>query len=180
MIVHGDLKLENILLDTDSHCKIAGFGISQIFTDDMKYYPSSSADPEYKRTKMLTPKSDIYCFGIVILHLLTGKQEPYGLASEVRHAMSCDKLPSVLDKSAGDWPIEVAGRLAEFGIRCSEASSQDRPELTPEKVRDLELLHQKREKHIPSSFLCPILKVSTKQEKQERLMILHKITSSNK
>ncbi|KAK3122103.1 hypothetical protein QOZ80_8BG0665160 [Eleusine coracana subsp. coracana] len=88
----------------------------------------------------------------------TKVQDTYGLASEVRRAMSCDKLSSVLDKSAGDWPMEVAGRLAEFGIKCSEASSRDRPELTPEMVRDLERLHLKREKHVPSSFLCPILK----------------------
>ncbi|KAK3123818.1 hypothetical protein QOZ80_8AG0636500 [Eleusine coracana subsp. coracana] len=90
----------------------------------------------------------------------TKVQNTYGLASEVRRAMSCDKLSSVLDKSAGDWPMEVAGRLAEFGIRCSEASSRDRPELAPEMVQDLELkrLYQKREKHVPSSFLCPILK----------------------
>jgi chromosome segregation ATPase len=61
------------------------------------------------------------------------------------------------------------------GHSCSsfEACSRDRPELTLEVVRDLEQLHQKREKHIPSSFLCPISKASTKQEKlRERLMIL--------
>uniref|UniRef100_A0A0A8YB87 RING-type E3 ubiquitin transferase n=1 Tax=Arundo donax TaxID=35708 RepID=A0A0A8YB87_ARUDO len=40
MIIHGDLSLENILLDTDFHCKIAGFSISQLLTDDMKDYPS--------------------------------------------------------------------------------------------------------------------------------------------
>ncbi|TVU37084.1 hypothetical protein EJB05_10375 [Eragrostis curvula] len=170
-IIHGDLKLENILVDTGSHCKIADFGISRIFADDMKHYLSSCADPEYQRTKVLTPKSDIYYFGIVVLQLLTGKQEPVGLATEVRRAVSCGKLSSVLDKTAGDWPMEVAGRLAELGIQCSEASSRDRPELTPGTIRDLERLYHKREEHIPSSFLCPILKASTKQ-KMEHLIIL--------
>jgi serine/threonine protein kinase len=167
MIIHGDLRLENILLDSDSHCKITGFGISQIFTDDMKCDPSSCTDPEYKTTKVLTSKSDVYCFGIVILQLLTGKQEPCGLASEISRAMSCGKLSSVLDKTAGDWPVDVAEKLAEFGIRCSEASSRDRPELTPEILRDLKQMHQKREKHIPS-FICPISKVCAKQEKKTR------------
>ncbi|KAL6657274.1 hypothetical protein ACP70R_005054 [Stipagrostis hirtigluma subsp. patula] len=168
MIIHGDLKLENILLDTDFHCKLADFGISQLLMDGMKVYPSFCrdsefngsfpyADPEYQKTKVLTPKFDIYYFGIVILQLLTGKQEPVGLAGEVRHAMSCGKLSSVLDPTAGEWPMEVAGRLAEFGIRCSEASSRDRPELTPGTVRDLEQLHLMRERQVPSCFLCPIL-----------------------
>lgn len=168
MIIHGDLKLENILLDTDFHCKIADFCFSRLFTDGMKDYPSflggselkgsfAYADPEYQRSKVLTPKTDIYYFGIVILQLLTGKQEPVGLAAEVRRAMSCGKLSSILDPTAGEWPMEVARRLAEFGLRCSEASSRDRPELTPGTVQDLEQLHLMSEREVPSSFLCPIL-----------------------
>ncbi|CAD6263645.1 unnamed protein product [Miscanthus lutarioriparius] len=166
MIVHGNLKLENILLDTECHCKIADFGVSWLFTDDMKDYPSGGselkgsfpyADPEYKRSKVLTPKSDVYYFGIVILQLLTGKQEPAGLAGEVRRAMSCGKLSSVLDPTAGQWSMEVAGRLAELGLRCSEDSSRDRPDLTHETVRELEQLHLMREERAPSSFLCPIM-----------------------
>lgn len=170
MIVHGNLKLENILLDTECHCKIADFGISQLFTDAMKDYPLGDselegsfpyADPEYKRSKVLTPKSDVYYFGIVILQLLTGKQEPTGLAGEIRRAMSCGKLSSILDPTAGQWPMEVAGRLAELGLRCSEDSSRDRPVLTPETVRELEQLHLMREERAPSSFLCPIMQAST-------------------
>uniref|UniRef100_A0A0E0QVG7 RING-type E3 ubiquitin transferase n=1 Tax=Oryza rufipogon TaxID=4529 RepID=A0A0E0QVG7_ORYRU len=137
MIVHGDLKLENILLDANLHCKIADCGISQLFMEDAK-----DADPEYRRSKPLTPKSDIYSFGIVILQLLTGKQAA-GLPSEVRRAMSSGKLWSLLDPTAGEWPLEVARRLAELGLKCSEAAS---PELlTPETVRDLEQLHLMRD-----------------------------------
>lgn len=151
MIVHGDLKLENILLDANLHCKIADCGISQLFMEDAK-----DADPEYRRSKPLTPKSDIYSFGIVILQLLTGKQAA-GLPSEVRRAMSSGKLWSLLDPTAGEWPLEVARRLAELGLKCSEAAS---PELlTPETVRDLEQLHLMRDnRQVPSFFLCPILK----------------------
>ena len=172
MIIHGNLKLENILLDTECHCKIADFGISRLFTDDMKDFPSFAdgsklkgsfpyADPECKRSKVMTPKYDIYYFGTVILQLLTGKQEVVlGLAGEVRRAMSCGKLSSILDPMAGQWPLEVAGKLAELGLRCSETSSQDCPELTLETVRDLEQLYFTREGRAPSSFLCPILQAS--------------------
>lgn len=172
-IVHGNLKLENILLDTECHCKIADFGISRLFTGDVKDYPSGGseppkgsfpyADPEYKRSKVLTPKSDVYCFGTVILQLLTGRQEPARrLAGEVRCAMACGKLSSILDPAAGHWPMEVAGRLAELGLRCSEDRSRDRPDLTAETVRELEQLHLTREEEqAPSSFLCPIMQAST-------------------
>ncbi|KAJ1280577.1 hypothetical protein BS78_04G243300 [Paspalum vaginatum] len=168
MIIDGNLKAENILLDTECHCKIADFRISRLSTADMNDCPSFAggselkgsfpyADPEYNKSEVLTPKSDVYYFGMVILQLLTGKQEPVGLASEVRRAMSCGKLSSILDPTAGQWPMEVAGRLAELGLRCSETSSRDRPDLTPGMVRDLEQLHLMREGRAPSSFLCPIL-----------------------
>ncbi|KAL6896701.1 hypothetical protein ACP4OV_007273 [Aristida adscensionis] len=163
-IIHGDLKLENILLDTDFHCKIANFGLSQTLMDDTSFCGDSElngsfpyADPEYQSTEVLTLNSDIYYFGIVILQLLTGKRESVGLAGEVRNAMSCGKLSSMLDETAGEWPMEVAGRLAEFGIRCCETHSQDH-QLTPGTVRDLEQLHLMRERRVPSFFLCPILK----------------------
>ncbi|XP_006661585.1 U-box domain-containing protein 33-like [Oryza brachyantha] len=152
MIVHGDLKLENILLDADLHCKIAYSGISQLFMEDAK-----DSDPEYQqRSKLLTPRSDIYSFGIVILQLLTGLQAA-GLPSQVRRAMSSGKLWSLLDPTAGEWPLEVSERLAEFGLKCSEAGG---PELlSPEAVRDLEQLHLMRDnRQVPSFFLCPILK----------------------
>ncbi|CAN6270171.1 unnamed protein product [Urochloa humidicola] len=168
MIIHGNLKLENILLDTECHCKIANFGISQLLTDDMKDYPSCAegsklkgsfpyADTEYKRSKVMIPMSDTYYFGMVILQLLTGKQELEGLAGEVRCAMSCGKLSSILDPTAGRWPKEVAERLAELGLRCSEGIGRDCPELTPGTVRDLEQLYFMREERAPSSFICPIL-----------------------
>ncbi|KAL5224438.1 hypothetical protein ABZP36_011077 [Zizania latifolia] len=150
MIVHGDLKLENILLDADLHCKIAHCGISQLLMEDAK-----DMDPEYQRIKPPTPISDIYSFGIVILQLLTGKQDA-GLPSEVKRALSCRKLWSLLDSTAGEWPLEVARRLAELGLKCSETGSAEL--LTPEVVRDLEQLHLTRERQVPSFFLCPILK----------------------
>lgn len=171
MIIHGNLNLENILLDSELHCKIADFGISRVFTDNVKDYPSFAegskltgpfpdTDQEYKRSKIMTLKSDVYCFGMVILQLLTGKQELEGLAGEVRRAISCGKLSSILDQTAGQWPTEVSARLAELGLSCTETSSRDRLELTPGTVRNLEQLCFTRERQAPSYFLCPILQAS--------------------
>ncbi|KAF7013698.1 unnamed protein product [Triticum aestivum] len=146
MMVHGGLNLENILLDSDSHCKIADFGT--LTAEDSKDHPALDSG-------LLAHKSDINSFGTVILQLLTGKQPGSpGLASEVRRALSCGKLSSILDPTAGEWPMEAARRLAEFGLECSG----DRPELTPDTVRELEQLHLIRGRPVPSFFLCPILK----------------------
>ncbi|XP_073113240.1 U-box domain-containing protein 33 isoform X2 [Elaeis guineensis] len=166
-IIHGDLKPENIFLDSNFNCKIGGFGTCRLVPEDVEYYPLfrrnterkgafSYADPQYQRTEMLTPKSDVYSFGIIILQLLTGRP-PHGLASEVRRTVLSRKLSSILDPAAGEWPSDVARRLSEFGLQCSELNSRDRPELTPEVVRELEQLHLMEERPVPPFFLCPIL-----------------------
>ncbi|KAM3372470.1 hypothetical protein ACQJBY_019383 [Aegilops geniculata] len=110
MMVHGGLDLENVLLDSDFHCKIADFGT--LTEEDSKDHPALDSG-------LLAHRSDINSFGTVILQLLTGKQPGSpGLASEVRRALSCGKLSSILDPTAGEWPMEAAQRLVEFGLEC--------------------------------------------------------------
>ncbi|KDO72868.1 hypothetical protein CISIN_1g003481mg [Citrus sinensis] len=166
-IVHGDLKPQNILLDSELSSKICDFGICRLVTEDTLYLPSFHrstapkgsfpyADPEYHRTGVLTPKSDSYSFGLIILQLLTGRL-PVGLAGEVRRAVSCGKLSSILDPLAGDWPTFVARRLVDLGLQCCELYGRERPDITPSLVKELEQLHVAEERPVPSFFLCPIL-----------------------
>lgn len=168
-IVHGDLKPQNILLNSELSCKICDFGICRLITEDNLYCPSFRrntepkgafpyTDPEFQRIGVQTPKSDIYSFGIIILQILT-RRPPVGLAGEVRKADSCGKLGSILDSSAGEWPISVARQLIDLGLQCCELSSRDRPDLTPSLVTELEQLHVSEERPVPSFFLCPILQV---------------------
>ncbi|WCJ41225.1 U-box domain-containing protein kinase family protein [Euphorbia peplus] len=166
-IVHGDLKPQNILLDSQLSCKICEFGICRLVTDENPYCSSfrrgtepkgafSYTDPEFVRVGVLTTKSDIYSFGVIILQLLTGKP-PFGLVGEIRRMMSYGKLASILDPSAGEWPTVVARRLVDLGLQFCELSSRERPELTPALVTELDQLHVSEERPVPSFFLCPIL-----------------------
>ncbi|KAM1553489.1 hypothetical protein EV2_006479 [Malus domestica] len=166
-IVHGDLKLQNILLDSELNCKICDFGICRLVTEDNLYCRSFRrrtepkgafpyTDPELQRVGVLTPKSDIYSFGLILLQLVTGRP-PVGVASEVRKAVLGGNLTSIIDSSAGEWPISVATRLVDLGLQCCELNSRERPELTPALVRELQQLHASEERPVPSFFLCPIL-----------------------
>ncbi|KAJ6777813.1 hypothetical protein OIU74_001731 [Salix koriyanagi] len=161
-IVHGDLKPQNILLNSELSCKICEFGICRLVTEDSLYQPSFHwstipkgsfpyTDPELQRIGVLTPKSDIYAFGVIILQILTSKP-PAGLVGEVRRTR---KLASILDPSA-EWPMFVAIRLVDLALQFCELSGRDRPDLTPTLVRELEQLHVSEERPVPSFFLCPI------------------------
>lgn len=166
-IVHGDLKPKNILLDSNNSCKICDAGTCRLLPEKTLRCPSFRrctetndifpyTDPEYHRTGILTTKSDIFSFGLIILQLLTGRS-PVGLVSEVRRAISFGKITSIMDSSGGEWSMFVARRLADLGLQCCELYGRDRPELTPNLVRELEQLHTLEDRPVPSFFLCPIL-----------------------
>lgn len=167
--IHGNLKPENILFDSDFKTKISDFSISKLERENDMHSPSirqygaskgqsAYKDPEFQRTRKLTPKSDVYSFGIIVLQLLTGRP-PEELVSDVRQAVFGGRLSSVLDTSVGDWPMSVAIRLAEFGLKCCELNPLDRPHLTEIIIKDLEHMQNLEAKHVPSYFQCPILHV---------------------
>lgn len=95
-IVHGHLTLSNILLDRTLVAKISGFGLTKTHNDH-------------------DVGSDIRAFGVLLLHLLTGRNWT-GLVE----AMSMDQAAVVrdLDEMAGEWPLDLAGRVASLALRC--------------------------------------------------------------
>lgn len=124
-IIHRDLKPANILLDHNLVSKIGDVGLSTMLNSDVSsMYTVCSytgpvgtlcyIDPEYQRTGLLSPQSDVYAFGMVILQLLTAKPA-IALAHVVETALSDGKLLETLDQEGGNWPIEVAKELAEIG-----------------------------------------------------------------
>uniref|UniRef100_A0A7N0SZ70 RING-type E3 ubiquitin transferase n=1 Tax=Kalanchoe fedtschenkoi TaxID=63787 RepID=A0A7N0SZ70_KALFE len=184
-IVHGDLKPSNILLDANFISKLSDFGICRAITPHQapSVEPAASyitqpkgtfayMDPEFIMTGELTPYSDIYSFGIILLMLLTGKHA-VGIATEVRRALDNGNLNSLLDCSAGDWPYVQAQQLAHLALRCAAMNRRDRPELESEVLRVLEPMRAScrgsslssrlgDEEHCqaPPYFICPIFQAS--------------------
>ncbi|RWW30158.1 hypothetical protein GW17_00005286 [Ensete ventricosum] len=146
-VVHGDLKPANILFDSNLVSKLGDFGICRFLVESNTtatlYHKTHQKgtfayiDPEFLTTGELTPQSDVYAFGIIILRLLTGKPAP-GIAREVQKALDDGYLHGVVDQSAGNWPFVQAKQLAHLGLRCSDSSRRNRPDLVAEIWRVLE------------------------------------------
>ncbi len=74
LIIHGDLKTDNILTDKDGNIKIVDFGIAA-FTykaDDngINAYTPDIASPEQIKGEALTTKTDVFSLAVTLLQLL--------------------------------------------------------------------------------------------------------------
>lgn len=178
-IVHRDLKPSNILLDQNLFSKIGDVGLSTLLPSDnssvASIYKETAPigtlcyiDPEYQRSGLVSPKSDLYAFGIVVMQLLTAKP-PMALAHIVETTMEEGNLAGILDAEAGQWPLEETQELALLALSCTELRRRDRPDLNSQILPNLKRLKDFAEMTNdsstlvpaapPSHFICPILKV---------------------
>ncbi|XP_066374047.1 U-box domain-containing protein 70-like [Miscanthus floridulus] len=144
-VVHGNLKLSKVLLDSNLACKVEAFGISQ---------SNGIGKP--------TTQDDVHSFGIIVLQLLTGLP-PEDVAKVVEDAMEKEELHTVLDPTAGNWPIALAKQLADVGLRCIKMSREERPDLVGDVWKELShknnagiLTSGQDDDGPPNYFICPI------------------------
>lgn len=176
-IIHGNLKPSKVLFDSNFACKLSGFGYHRLVThgkdtDNGLVADLSSVyvDPVFLESGKLALESDVYSFGIILIQLLTGKNDPRTLA-DVKCAMAEGNFRTVLDSSAGDWPLAEALQMAQLALRCCGRNAVDRPGLASEIWGILQTMKdsyvsstpdsgKKELCRIPSHFVCPILQVT--------------------
>lgn len=150
-IVHADLKFSNILLDEDDISRLSDFGTARLMHRGLSKKTTfchntnpmgtpGYMDPAFAMSGELTPQSDVYSFGIVILRLLTGLPE-LNIAKRVEEeSIRKGAVNCILDASAGDWPAANAKQLLQLALRCCNIDRKKRPSLRSAEWRALDRL----------------------------------------
>lgn len=74
-----NVKSTNVLLDKNFKPKVADYGLVKLESSSgsnvqQRVVGTVCCAPEYESTGELTLKSDVYCFGVVLLELISGRK----------------------------------------------------------------------------------------------------------
>ncbi len=105
---HGDLRLENIVVDTTGRVKVTGSGLSLLAAEalgeasEAQVVSAQTAAPELLQHAEPTPARDVYAAGACLYHLLVGRPPVSGtsrLATMMAHATAELEPPSQAERS---------------------------------------------------------------------------------
>ncbi|XP_028807037.1 putative leucine-rich repeat receptor-like protein kinase At2g19210 [Neltuma alba] len=144
-IIHRDLKTSNILLSIPMQAKIADFGLSKAFGNDIDTHISTRPagtygylDPEFHRSGNLNKKSDVYSFGIILLELMTGQRAitetsdgPRHISDWVNPKLETGDIQAIVDpRLEGKFRSASAWKFLEIAMSCTAPAAIQRPDIS--------------------------------------------------
>ncbi|KAM6572602.1 hypothetical protein CsatA_016682 [Cannabis sativa] len=147
--IHRDIKSANILIDKNYHAKVADFGLTKLTEVGSSSLPTRLVGtfgympPEYAQYGDVSPKVDVYAFGVVIYELISAKEaivKPDGLGSEskglvglfedVLNQPDFKELRKLIDPRLGEnYPADSVRKMAQLAKACTHENPQLRPSM---------------------------------------------------
>ncbi|XP_074324566.1 lysM domain receptor-like kinase 4 [Apium graveolens] len=146
--VHKDIKSSNILLDSNLRAKIANLSLARSADEDGEHFvltrhivgTQGYMAPEYVENGMISPKFDVYSFGVLLMEMLTGKEVSslYKVNTDLSDALRPTlheedgevNLSSFMDPSLkGTYPADHAIFVIKLIDACIKKDPTVRPEM---------------------------------------------------
>lgn len=141
LVVHRDIKLANIMIDTAGRARLLDFGIARLVDEaavdhsmTLAMLTPDYAAPEQLENARVTVATDVYALGAVLYELLTGTGPWRGgaasVSSIIRRALHDDPpAPSKLARESGESPVpspQIAGDLDAIVLKAMRHAPADR------------------------------------------------------
>ncbi|XP_008797241.3 probable leucine-rich repeat receptor-like protein kinase At1g68400 [Phoenix dactylifera] len=140
-VPHGNLKSSNVLILHNKHRpeyqpKLTDFGFQALLlSPNQSHKLAIGKSPEFTQGRKLTNKTDVYCFGLMLLEAITGQVPgddevdlPEWVSLVIRNDWSTDILDleiSAERESHGDML-----RLTEIALECAALEPERRPKMS--------------------------------------------------
>ncbi|KAI5330665.1 hypothetical protein L3X38_030063 [Prunus dulcis] len=145
-VPHANLKSSNVLViqrnSQTYHLKLTDFGFlplvpSRKYNEDLAIGKS----PEFAQGKKLSQKSDVYCFGIILLEVITGRipgeispgndETMDDLSDWVRMVVNNDWSTDILDVEilAAKEDHDEMLKLTKIALDCTDLTPEKRPKM---------------------------------------------------
>ncbi|KAK2377406.1 lysM domain receptor kinase [Trifolium repens] len=174
--IHRDIKSENILLDKNFRAKVADFGLSKLAEVENSTSSAIVAEgtfgympPEYAHGVIaLSPKIDVYAFGVVLYELISANPAVINDGPEVKGLVAMfgevldhepnptEALKNLVDPRLGDnYSIDSVYNIAKLAKACTMKDPQLRPTMRSVVVALMTLTSTTEDWNISSFFENP-------------------------